>query len=152
MNRIKDIIIVSSTQAMENVEETESMHLVERMQAKPSPELSKICLLAKNMYNTANYIMRQYFFLMMESAELAKEWFEKVCNYLVSCSYDFEKVVIVTKTYMERIQEDTREDHGKGNWDWFFQRDLRISYFRLEKVLKFSPDYGQRPPNPPSTH
>ena len=54
--------IVSSTATMENVEETESIHLVERIQANPSPELTKICHLAKNMYNTANYIIRHYFF------------------------------------------------------------------------------------------
>lgn len=130
---------------MENVEGTESIHLVERIQANPSPELSKICHLAKNLYNTANYIMRHYFFLMRESVERAKEWLEIICNYLVSCSHDFEKVVKVTKTYMERIQKDTREDHLNCNWDWFFQLDLRISYLRLEKILKFSSDYRAMP-------
>jgi putative transposase len=137
--------IIRSTQAIENVEETESMQLVERIQAKPSPKLSKICHLAKNIYNTANYIMRHYFFLMRESVELAKEWLQTVNKYIVSRPHEFEKVVSVTKTYMEQIQKDTKEEHEKGNWDWFFNLELRLSYNRLDKILKFSLDYRTMP-------
>jgi putative transposase len=137
--------IANSTQILENINNLESIHLVERIQANLSPELSNICHLAKNMYNTANYIMRHYFFLMRESPILATEWLETICNHLVSDSNDFERIVIVTKTYMEQIQKETRKNQEKSNWDWFFQYDLRISYFQLEKILKFSPDYRAMP-------
>ncbi|MFW9782699.1 MAG: RNA-guided endonuclease TnpB family protein, partial [Candidatus Heimdallarchaeota archaeon] len=38
------------------------MRLTEQIQVKKSKELSKVCHLAKNLYNLANWYLRQDFF------------------------------------------------------------------------------------------
>ncbi len=42
------------------------MEIVEQIQLKPSPQLSHLCHLAKNLYNEANYQYRQFYFLLEE--------------------------------------------------------------------------------------
>ena len=115
------------------------------MQFKPTEELSKICHLSKEMYNKANYIMRHYFFIMRGSEDLAKECLKKVNNYLVSCPHEFDKIVAFIEECTKKIHKETKEKHEKGNWGWYFHNDLRISYTRLEKMLKFSPEYERMP-------
>lgn len=140
--------ITSSTPELETPKKEKPMHLVERMQVKPSEELSKICHLAKDIYNKANYIMRHHFFFSKESDEMANEWLKQINNYLVSCPHEFEKVVSVTEAFLNKIKKDAKEngdDTKKGNWGWYFHKELRVSYTKLEKMLKFSPEYKRMP-------
>lgn len=124
------------------------MHQVERMQVKPTEELSRICHKAKDMYNKGNYIKRHHFFFNKVSVELAEEWLKKITHYLVSCPHDFEKVVNFTNVYLKKIEEECEGEDGekkKGNWDWYFQRECCISYESLWDMLKFCIEYKGMP-------
>lgn len=84
--------------------DSNEMHLIERMQVKPTEKLSKICHLAKDIYNKANYIMRHYFFMVLESEDVDLEWLEKTHHHMVSTPHDFDNVVKITKVFLERAK------------------------------------------------
>lgn len=129
--------------------DTGEMHLIERMQVKPTEKLSKICHFAKDIYNKANYILRHYFFMVIESEEVALEWLKKAHHYLVSNPHDFDKIVKITKIFLKRAEkENKRKNDGESklNWGWYYpQKGLNISYYKLEKMLKHSPEYECMP-------
>jgi len=130
-------------------EASDEMHLIERMQVKPSEKLSKICHLAKDIYNKANYILRHYFFIVLKSEEVALEWLEKAHHHMMSTPHDFDKVVKITKLFLERAKKENRKKNdgeSKFNWNWYyFQNGLSISYYKLEKMFKHSPEYKRMP-------
>ncbi len=76
--------INNSIHITEEPEEGDTIHLVERIQVKLSAELSKICHLAKDIYNKANYIIRHYFFFVCKSNKQTFEWLDKVRQVVIS--------------------------------------------------------------------
>ncbi|MFX1276070.1 MAG: RNA-guided endonuclease InsQ/TnpB family protein [Promethearchaeota archaeon] len=137
--------IISSIHSNDVQDTIEIMHLVERIQVKTSPDFSKICYKSKNLYNKANYVLRHYFFLIRESHALVEEWLKKVTNYLISSPREFDKVCRISEKYLKKIDKRLEKKPEKSDWSWFFNSKLRISYTRLEKLMKLSPEYMEMP-------
>ncbi len=53
------------------------MKLTEQIQRKKTSELSKICHLAKNLYNSANWLIRMRYFFRLKADRFNDKWFRK---------------------------------------------------------------------------
>ena len=103
------------------------MQLTEQIQLKPSPELSHLCHLAKNLYNQANYQYRQFFFNL-----------EEFINY-----YDLQVILKEKECYKQLPAQTSQQilDLVMKNWK---------SYWASLKEYKINPLKFLGRPKPPN--
>ncbi len=102
------------------------MYLVEQIHVRPSKELSHLCHLAKNLYNAANFQVRQFYFNL-----------EEVINY-----YDLQVILKSSTCYKELPPQSAQQVLKLVYQNW-------RSYFASLKEYKVNPKKFLGKPKPP---
>ena len=107
------------------------MQLVERIWLKPTKELSSLCHKAKNLYNQANYHVRQFYFTL-----------EEYINY-----YDLQVILKKQECYKVLPAQTSQQilDLVSKNWKSFFQalKEYRINPSKFQGRPKL-PKYKEK--------
>lgn len=110
------------------------MQLTEQIQLKSSPELSRLCHLAKNLYNQANYQYRQFFFNL-----------EEFINY-----YDLQVILKEKECYKQLPAQTSQQilDLVIKNWKsyWASLKEYKINpskFLGRPKIPKYKSKNGE---------
>ena len=122
------------------------MKLTERIQVKYSPELSNICHLAKNLYNQANYLVRQRYFFLCEPKRLDYRWLKELKCKLYLEPSQFDTIASITQKFLnirKKQVKKSNEFHGKQGYGGIGKT---LNYDELWNIIKYCPAYKAMPP------
>ncbi len=121
------------------------MLLTEQIQLKYSKELSKICQLAKNLYNKANYLIRHRYFFLLSPNRLDFKWLKELKSDLFSEPDLFSNIASITKKYLtkkENLIKRYKNPSGKQEYGGIGKF---MYYTELWGLIKYCPEYKALP-------
>jgi len=134
---IADSIITASKFYEDN-----KIFISERIQVKPSPELSKVCHLAKNLYNLANFLVRARFFFKQDNDRaLDTDWLKELEHELFSRPARFDSIAAITQKYIKIRNQHIAKKSSENGRQGYGNKLARINYTELWRLVQYTEAY-----------
>jgi putative transposase len=113
----------------------------ERIQVKPSLELSELCHLSKNLYNLANYLIRHRFFFMQAPERIDYKWLKEVKWNFISNPGTFDSIAAITQRYINFKNKQIEKMNNASGKQGYAGIAKWMNYNEVWRLVQYTEDY-----------